>query len=53
MDKREISNRIEYIIACVGALAQRYMLYHGSNIAIEKIDLSKSKKGKDFGQGGI
>ncbi len=26
-------------------------LYHGSNIAIEEIDLSKSKKGKDFGQG--
>ncbi len=26
-------------------------LYHGSNIAIDKIDLSKSKKGKDFGQG--
>ena len=26
-------------------------LYHGSNIAIEKIDLSRSKRGKDFGQG--
>lgn len=26
-------------------------LYHGSNVAIEKIDLSCSKRGKDFGQG--
>ena len=26
-------------------------LYHGSNIAIEQIDLSRSKRGKDFGQG--
>lgn len=26
-------------------------LYHGSNTAIEHIDLSKSKRGKDFGQG--
>ena len=26
-------------------------LYHGSNIAIEEIDLSKSRKGKDFGCG--
>lgn len=26
-------------------------LYHGSNVAIENIDLSRSKKGKDFGQG--
>lgn len=26
-------------------------LYHGSNIKISKIDLSKSKKGKDFGKG--
>lgn len=26
-------------------------LYHGSNVAIEKIDLSLSKKGKDFGCG--
>lgn len=26
-------------------------LYHGSNVAIEKIDLSRSKRGKDFGQG--
>ena len=26
-------------------------LYHGSNIAIEHIDLSRSKRGKDFGQG--
>lgn len=26
-------------------------LYHGSNIAIERIDLSRSKRGKDFGQG--
>ena len=26
-------------------------LYHGSNIYIEKIDLSRSKRGKDFGQG--
>ena len=26
-------------------------LYHGSNLAITKIDLSKSKKGKDFGCG--
>ena len=24
-------------------------LYHGSNVAIEKIDLSRSKRGKDFG----
>lgn len=26
-------------------------LYHGSNVAIHKIDLAKSKRGKDFGQG--
>ena len=26
-------------------------LYHGSNIVIEQIDLSRSKRGKDFGQG--
>ncbi len=26
-------------------------LYHGSNVAIEQIDLSSSKRGKDFGQG--
>ncbi len=26
-------------------------LYHGSNVAIEMIDLSRSKRGKDFGQG--
>lgn len=27
------------------------LLYHGSNIAIEQIDLGRSKRGKDFGQG--
>ncbi len=27
------------------------LLYHGSNVAIERIDLSCSKRGKDFGQG--
>lgn len=26
-------------------------LYHGSNVVIEKIDLSRSKRGKDFGCG--
>lgn len=26
-------------------------LYHGSNVAIEQIDLTRSKRGKDFGQG--
>lgn len=26
-------------------------LYHGSNVEITKIDLSRSKRGKDFGQG--
>jgi len=26
-------------------------LYHGSNVDIERIDLSRSKRGKDFGQG--
>ena len=26
-------------------------LYHGSNVAIEQIDLSRSKRGKEFGQG--
>ena len=26
-------------------------LYHGSNIAIEKIDLSKGRPAKDFGRG--
>ncbi len=26
-------------------------LHHGSNVAIEIIDLSKSKPGKDFGKG--
>ena len=26
-------------------------LYHGSNMHIEQIDLSRSKRGKDFGQG--
>jgi len=25
--------------------------YHGSNVEIERIDLSRSKKGKDFGRG--
>ena len=28
-------------------------LYHGSNVAIEHIDLSRSKRGKDFGQGDV
>ena len=27
------------------------ILYHGSNVDIENIDLSRSKRGKDFGQG--
>ena len=27
------------------------LLYHGSNVAIEHIALSRSKRGKDFGQG--
>jgi hypothetical protein len=27
------------------------ILYHGSNVKISKIDLSKSKRGKDFGVG--
>lgn len=27
------------------------LLYHGSNISIKDIDLSRSKRGKDFGQG--
>lgn len=27
------------------------ILYHGSNVVIDKIDLSKSKIGKDFGKG--
>ena len=27
------------------------LLYHGSNVAIDQIDLTKSKRGKDFGQG--
>lgn len=26
-------------------------LYHGSNVAIARIDLARSKRGKDFGQG--
>ncbi len=26
-------------------------LYHGSNVVIDKIDLSRSKRGKDFGSG--
>lgn len=26
MDKKEIFNRIEYVVACVGAFAQRYQL---------------------------
>ena len=26
-------------------------LYHGSNIEIEVIDLTKGRKGKDFGRG--
>lgn len=26
-------------------------LYHGSNVTIEKIDLTRSKRGKDFGKG--
>lgn len=26
MDKKEIVNRIEYVVACVGAFAQRYKL---------------------------
>lgn len=102
MDKKEIFDRIEYVVACVGAFAQRYQLsnmqayaylrrftgidflldcyaaehtlsiddavsdlqvicqreggnmirlYRGSNVAIEHIDLSRSKRGKDFGQG--
>lgn len=28
-------------------------LYHGSNVAIEQIDLSRSKRGKDFGRASI
>lgn len=27
------------------------ILYHGSNVAINAIDLSRSMRGKDFGQG--
>lgn len=27
------------------------ILYHGSNVRIEQIDLSRSRRGKDFGQG--
>lgn len=27
------------------------ILYHGTNIGFDKIDLSKSRKGKDFGLG--
>lgn len=27
------------------------ILYHGSNVAIDEIDLSKSRPGKDFGKG--
>lgn len=27
------------------------ILYHGSNVAIDKIDLAKSKPNKDFGKG--
>ena len=27
------------------------ILYHGSNVAIDVIDLSKSRPGKDFGKG--
>ncbi len=27
------------------------LLYHGSNVAIKQIDLSRCKRGKDFGQG--
>lgn len=27
------------------------LLYHGSNVAIDQIDLSRSKRGKDFGKG--
>ena len=27
------------------------ILFHGSNIEIDEIDLSKSKPGKDFGKG--
>ena len=27
------------------------ILYHGSNVAIDQIDLSKSRPGKDFGKG--
>lgn len=26
-------------------------LYHGSNVPIEQIDLSRSRRGKDFGKG--
>lgn len=26
-------------------------LYHGSNVNIEEIDLTRSKRGKDFGRG--
>lgn len=26
-------------------------LYHGSNVVIDRIDLSRSRKGKDFGCG--
>ena len=26
-------------------------LYHGSNVVIDKIDLCRSRKGKDFGEG--
>ena len=27
------------------------ILYHGSNVSIDAIDLSKSRTGKDFGTG--
>ncbi len=27
------------------------ILYHGSNIEIDKIDLNKTRRGKDFGKG--
>ena len=34
-----------------GQARPKVMLYHGSNVAIESIDFSKSKPGKDFGVG--
>ena len=66
MDKADISDKVEYVIAAISEFgkrhglshveAYRYLkrfqgLYHGSTVEIKEIDIAKSKPNKDFGRG--